>query len=91
MNSSAYYFHIKTKRVTDFQICISVPLIVIIKNVAVFTEKFWCCTTKGLRIAAGHIFTDIRESTQRQGYIWAMLLVLLFDQTVLFNWFKYYI
>ena len=26
MKSSAYYFHIKTKILADFQICISVPL-----------------------------------------------------------------
>ena len=27
MKSSTYYFHMKTKTLSDFQICISVPLI----------------------------------------------------------------
>ena len=32
MKCSAYYFHIKTKILTDFQICISVPLNKLIRN-----------------------------------------------------------
>ena len=35
MKSSAYYFHMKTKLLTDFQICISVPLTVFLFVIAV--------------------------------------------------------
>ena len=33
-------------------------------DVAAFIEKFWWGNTKRLRMAAGHIFNDIPESTQ---------------------------
>ena len=38
-------------------------------DVAALIEKFWLGTTKSLRIAAGHIFADISESTQHIGFV----------------------
>ena len=38
-------------------------------DVAALIEKFWLGTTKSLRIAAGHIFADIPESTQHIGFV----------------------
>ena len=47
-------------------------------------KKFWGGTTNSLRKTAGHIFTDIPESTQQQGFLGIMLLVLFFVQPVSF-------